>query len=194
MTTNRRALTALSLLLLASLGLAACGGGDDTNASTSTSTSAEPLTKSELAATADQLCTEMSQRVSDRAEIPDFGKDGLQSDELEAAYPFFAARAEEGQALVDELDGLKPPQAIAAPAPETPAPETPAPETPAPEPLESEAASIGAQLSELDEVLAAIEMATQTLERTYAEEIQGPDRPGEDDADTDSDAAEPAAG
>jgi len=114
MTTNRRALTALSLLLLASLGLAACGGGDDTNASTSTSTSAEPLTKSELAATADQLCTEMSQRVSDRAEIPDFGKDGLQSDELEAAYPFFAARAEEGQALVDELDGLKPPQAIAA--------------------------------------------------------------------------------
>lgn len=31
--------------------------------------------------------------------------------------------------------------------------------------------SIGRQLSDLDEVLAAIEMATQTLERTYAEEI-----------------------
>jgi len=86
--------------------------------------------------------------------------------------------------MLRTLSGAPPPQAIAAPAPETPAPE----------PLESEAASIGAQLSELDEVLAAIEMATQTLERTYAEEIQGPDRPGEDDADTDSDAAEPAAG
>ncbi len=112
MTTNRRALTALSLVLLASLGLAACGGGDST--STSISTSAEPLTKSELAATADQLCSEMNQRVTDRAEIPDFGKDGLQSGELEAAYPFFTARAEEGQALVDELAGLNPPKSLAA--------------------------------------------------------------------------------
>lgn len=33
------------------------------------------------------------------------------------------------------------------------------------------AEAIGQQLSDLDEVLAAIEMATQTLERSYAEEI-----------------------
>ncbi|MCO5327313.1 MAG: hypothetical protein M9964_09720 [Solirubrobacterales bacterium] len=39
-------------------------------------------------------------------------------------------------------------------------------EPPAPEPP-----SVGNQLAELDEVLAAIEMATQTLERTYADEI-----------------------
>lgn len=32
--------------------------------------------------------------------------------------------------------------------------------------------SVGRQLAELDEVLAAIEMATQTLERSYAEEIE----------------------
>ena len=38
-------------------------------------------------------------------------------------------------------------------------------------PLADEAASIGTQLSELEEVLAAIESATQTLERTYAEEL-----------------------
>jgi hypothetical protein len=47
---------------------------------------------------------------------------------------------------------------------------------PAPEPSPSEAvvkaASIGAQLSELDQVLGAIEEATRTLERTYADEIE----------------------
>ena len=41
--------------------------------------------------------------------------------------------------------------------------------------IEADAASIGNQLSELDEVLAAIEMATQTLERTYAEEAGAAD-------------------
>ena len=38
-------------------------------------------------------------------------------------------------------------------------------------PLAGEASSIGTQLSELEEVLAAIESATQTLERTYSEEL-----------------------
>ena len=54
------------------------------------------------------------------------------------------------------------------------APRKPEPE-PAPEQavIAAEAASIGEQLSELDDVLAAIEMATQTLERTYADEIRG---------------------
>lgn len=41
--------------------------------------------------------------------------------------------------------------------------------------------SIGEQLSELDEVLATIEKATQTLERTYAEEIESSEHPGERD-------------
>lgn len=38
----------------------------------------------------------------------------------------------------------------------------------------AEAESIGNQLSELDEVLAAIEMATKTLESTYADDIAHP--------------------
>lgn len=55
-------------------------------------------------------------------------------------------------------------------------PSSPAPPAPAPAPPESrqapaaEAAPINRQLEELDQVLAAIESATQTLERTYAEE------------------------
>jgi len=43
----------------------------------------------------------------------------------------------------------------------------------------AEAESIGNQLSELDEVLAAIEMATRTLETTYADEISGPEESDE---------------
>jgi len=66
------------------------------------------------------------------------------------------------------------------------------PETAAPSmPLETEAASIGAQLSELDEVLAAIEMATKTLERTYSEEIDTADEPtAAEDGDSDPPATE----
>lgn len=68
---------------------------------------------------------------------------------------------------------------------------------------------IGQQLSDLDQVLVAIEMATKTLERTYAEEIgdaedrvsapgEGPDQdrdPHGDDADAppDEDQASPGA-
>jgi len=54
--------------------------------------------------------------------------------------------------------------------------------------LRSEAASIGDQLSELGDVLAAIEMATQTLERTYSEEIDETPQP----APPPEDATEPA--
>lgn len=41
-----------------------------------------------------------------------------------------------------------------------------------PAPVEGAEPSVGRQLADLDEVLAAIEMATQTLEQTYAEEIE----------------------
>ena len=55
---------------------------------------------------------------------------------------------------------------------------------PVPARLEAEAESIGDQLSELDEVLAAIEMATQTLEHTYSDEIESlpPGAPSGDEA------------
>lgn len=62
------------------------------------------------------------------------------------------------------------------------------------EAVAAEAESIGNQLSELDEVLAAIEMATKTLESTYAAEVEegrredprpaaGADESAEDDAE-----------
>ena len=41
------------------------------------------------------------------------------------------------------------------------------------EPVEGEP-SVGRQLADLDDVLAAIELATQTLEQTYVEEIAAP--------------------
>ncbi|MFN8112972.1 MAG: hypothetical protein U0R51_07210 [Solirubrobacterales bacterium] len=79
--------------------------------------------------------------------------------------------------------------AVAPPsAPQIPEPErevSPAAEIePGPDQAEiaAEAASIGEQLSELDDVLAAIEMATQTLERTYADEIRGAGRGGSSEA------------
>lgn len=50
--------------------------------------------------------------------------------------------------------------------------------------------SVGRQLAELDEVLAAIEMATQTLERTYAEEAE---EEQEEDADPEPEE-EPSGG
>lgn len=53
----------------------------------------------------------------------------------------------------------------------------PSPEAPA---ATEDVESVDRQLSDLDEVLAAIEMATQTLERTHAEEIaHGSDVPPE---------------
>ena len=50
--------------------------------------------------------------------------------------------------------------------------------------VESGAESIGEPLTELDEVLAAIEMATRTLEDTYADEIEASrtGAPGDDEA------------
>lgn len=68
-------------------------------------------------------------------------------------------------------------RAIPAPAPATAeAVARPEHETAVePEPAAAPAAadpSVGRQLADLDEVLAAIEMATQTLEQTYADEIE----------------------
>lgn len=58
-------------------------------------------------------------------------------------------------------------------------PGTAAAVAPAAAPLDSEAASIGAQLSELDQVLAAIETATKRLERAYGDQPRdaGPAQP-----------------
>jgi hypothetical protein len=66
-----------------------------------------------------------------------------------------------------------------------------APPASAATPLEpSDPESVGRQLSDLDEVLAAIEMATQTLERTYSEEIAEPPRAAGTEPATSEDASE----
>jgi hypothetical protein len=64
--------------------------------------------------------------------------------------------------MIRALGGVSPP----------PLTQPPQDAPPSRSPVEAEAASIGSQLSELDEVLAAIEMATQTLERTYSDETE----------------------
>ncbi len=68
--------------------------------------------------------------------------------------------------MIRSVGGETPPPVTARPKPVEPA-------EPAavPSPIDAKAESIGNQLSELDEVLAAIEMATQTLEKTYSDEI-----------------------
>lgn len=71
--------------------------------------------------------------------------------------------------MIRALGGEDPPPLVERPAPATPEPQ---PEPLGPSPIEAEAESIGNQLSELDEVLAAIEMATKTLEHTYSDEIE----------------------
>lgn len=80
--------------------------------------------------------------------------------------------------------------------------ETDAGQAPAAAPLAGEAASIGTQLSELEEVLAAIESATQTLERTYSEELaptgeataEGTEGPAGDEPAADNPTGEHAGG
>ena len=66
--------------------------------------------------------------------------------------------------MIRALGGEDPPPLVQRPAAES--------TDPGPSPVEVEAESIGHQLSELDEVLAAIEMATKTLEHTYSDEIE----------------------
>jgi hypothetical protein len=88
--------------------------------------------------------------------------------------------------ILQALTGEAPPPA--PPAERAPA-EVDAPSA-GPARLRSEAASIGDQLSELGDVLAAIEMATQTLERTYVSDpAQGGTGAPQQRPSADSDAA-----
>jgi hypothetical protein len=71
--------------------------------------------------------------------------------------------------MIRALGGEVPPPLFQPSAAPTPRSE---PEPLGPSSNEADAESIGNQLSELDEVLAAIEMATKTLEHTYSDEIE----------------------
>jgi hypothetical protein len=105
------------------------------------------------------------------------------------------------------LRGDSPEQEIAAPTSDrSERPSAPADRDPGAEQAAARAASIGAQLSELDQVLSAIEEATRTLERTYAsevgkpaaastpagEEVEAPEEPppGTEDQETESESGD----
>jgi hypothetical protein len=87
--------------------------------------------------------------------------------------------------MIRELTGGADPGPAQAPPAEAAAPSP----TPTAEPV-PDAESVGKQLSDLDEVLAAIEMATQTLERTYSDEVA---EPGQEAAGTEPAASEDAS-
>jgi hypothetical protein len=74
--------------------------------------------------------------------------------------------------MIRELTGGSDPGPAQEPTPA----ETPDATATAPAATPADAESVGRQLSDLDEVLAAIEMATQTLERSYSDEVAAPDQ------------------
>jgi hypothetical protein len=104
----------LSATAAASLALAACGGGDDTSSTTTASIPTGELAPAALATEADSLCTDAYAEIQGRSDFPDFGTDGPQADELEAATPFFDASADAQQQLYDELSQLQPAPSVAA--------------------------------------------------------------------------------
>ena len=97
-----------SALATAGLGLAACGDDDSTSSSTSSVPSGQ-LTAAELANTADSLCSDATDRIAAQAEVPDFGKNGLQPDEVKASTGFWEATATEQQTALAQLSDLQPP-------------------------------------------------------------------------------------
>jgi hypothetical protein len=104
----------LSTAAAASLALAACGGGDDTASTSTASIPDGELAPAALAKEADALCTDAYAELQGRSDIPDFGADGPQEDELKAAAPFFEASASAQQQLYDELSQLQPAPSVAA--------------------------------------------------------------------------------
>lgn len=103
----------LSTAAAASLALSACGGGDDTSSTTTASVPTGELAPAALAKEADSLCTDAYAAVQNRSDVPDFGTDGPQEDELTASAPFFEASAESQQQLYDELSQLQPAPSVA---------------------------------------------------------------------------------
>lgn len=114
LTTKRIRVLALGATTVATLALSACGGGDDTSATTTASIPTEQLAPAALAKEADSLCSDAYDQLAGRSDAPDFGTDGPQADELDAAVPYFEASAEIQQQLYDELAQLQPAGKVAA--------------------------------------------------------------------------------
>jgi hypothetical protein len=109
-----RALAALAAVAVTLL-MAACGGGDETSVPEADSTIDLPtgtLTKSELIKTADGLCGDANDHILGQAQPPDFGRDGVQKDELTASADFWETTANESETLVNQLSQLQPPKSL----------------------------------------------------------------------------------
>ena len=107
--------------------------------------------------------------------------------------------AASGAAARAAAEAMTAPAVTQAPDPESPTratddePSTPvADEDATPDPAAQDP-SVKRQLADLDEVLAAIEMATQTLEQTYADEIEDAEPAAEPDESEDPES-EPSGG
>jgi hypothetical protein len=103
--------TLAAVLAAAALALAAagCGDGDDTGSTASTSSlPTGELAKGELAATADDLCTQSNEEILATVDPPDFGEDGPQKDELKDSVPYWQETASKEQELIDQLSQLQP--------------------------------------------------------------------------------------
>lgn len=119
-------------------------------------------------------------------------RDALLAELRQDVAALWLAFAQHDRMIRQELLGESPPAPESLPEPEP----TSSPDQSAVPPADPIAAaegpgSIGSQLADLDEVLAAIEMATQTLERSYAEEIAEPDAPTDNPPDPDPDPPDP---
>jgi hypothetical protein len=98
-----------STLATVGLGLVACGSDDSTLSSSTHSEPSGQLNAAQLASTADSLCSDATDRIAAQAEVPDFGKNGLQSDEVKASTEFWKATATEQTTTLAQLSDLQPP-------------------------------------------------------------------------------------
>lgn len=108
----RTALAALSLLtVVAVVALAGCGDGDDTGTSATTTAPAPTgeLSAAKLATTADGICKAANDQAAANADIPDFGTEGLKSEDVKASKAFWDANAEAQSGALDQLSQLQPP-------------------------------------------------------------------------------------
>ena len=87
--------------------------------------------------------------------------------------------------MIREITGDAPPRPAAPPA---------EPAAATPDAAGDATAGVGKQLSELDEVLAAIEAATQTLERTYSDEVAASNSASGTDATSSEGSEQPGRG
>jgi len=112
LTRTRLAVAALSLLALAAV--TGCGSGDDTGtaATTTVPVPTGELSAAKLASAGDDICTAANDQAAAKADIPDFGTEGLQSEDVKASTAFWEANADAQSSALDQLSQLEPPPSL----------------------------------------------------------------------------------